>query len=44
MIAASLTSLKNISKLKQKGLVQRIGPDKCGHWEADFTPEQREKL
>ena len=23
----------NISKLKQKGLLQRVGPDKGGHWE-----------
>ncbi len=23
---------KNIAKLKLKGLIQRIGPDKSGHW------------
>ncbi|OGJ22329.1 hypothetical protein A3K73_03795 [Candidatus Pacearchaeota archaeon RBG_13_36_9] len=25
--------LENISKLKQKGLLKRIGPDKGGHWD-----------
>ena len=24
---------ENISKLKDKGLIKRIGPDKGGHWE-----------
>ena len=24
---------ENISKLKQKGLLKRVGPDKGGHWE-----------
>ena len=24
---------KNISSLKKKGLLKRIGPDKGGHWE-----------
>jgi len=24
---------ENIKKLKQKGLIERIGPDKGGHWE-----------
>jgi len=23
----------NIAKLKQKGMIKRIGPDKGGHWE-----------
>ncbi len=27
------TIKKNVEKLKQKGILQRIGPDKGGHWE-----------
>ncbi len=25
---------KHLSKLKEKGIIKRIGPDKGGHWEA----------
>ena len=33
-IGISTTAIdKNISKLKQKGLLKRIGPAKGGHWE-----------
>ena len=24
---------KNIRKLKEKGIIRRVGPDKGGHWE-----------
>jgi ATP-dependent DNA helicase RecG len=24
---------KNLTKLKQKGILRRVGPDKGGHWE-----------
>ena len=34
MIGISTTAIdKNIIILKKKGLLQRIGPDKGGHWE-----------
>ena len=33
-IGISTTAIdKNISQLKKKGLLRRIGPDKGGHWE-----------
>ncbi len=33
-LSISLTAAENnISKLKQKGLLKRIGPDKGGYWE-----------
>ena len=30
---------ENISKLKQKGIIKRIGPAKGGHWEITNKPE-----
>jgi ATP-dependent DNA helicase RecG len=27
---------KNLSKLKEKGVIKRIGPDKGGHWDVGF--------
>jgi ATP-dependent DNA helicase RecG len=33
IIGISLRKIKeNISKLKDKGLLERVGPDKGGHW------------
>jgi ATP-dependent DNA helicase RecG len=33
-VAISTTAIdKNISQLKKKGLLKRVGPDKGGHWE-----------
>jgi ATP-dependent DNA helicase RecG len=33
-IGISTTAInKNIEKLKEKGLIKRIGPDKGGYWE-----------
>ncbi len=33
-VGISTTAIdKNINKLKDKGLLKRIGPDKGGHWE-----------
>jgi ATP-dependent DNA helicase RecG len=29
----------NISKLKAKGLIERVGPDKGGHWKI-ITPKK----
>ena len=32
----STTAIENnITKLKEKGILQRIGPDKSGYWEVD---------
>jgi ATP-dependent DNA helicase RecG len=30
----SRTVEKHLSKLKEKGVLKRVGPDKGGHWEA----------
>jgi ATP-dependent DNA helicase RecG len=33
-IGISTTAIdKNLTKLKQKGILRRVGPDKGGHWE-----------
>lgn len=33
-ISLSITAVENnIKKLKEKGIIQRIGPDKGGYWE-----------
>ncbi|MFZ2357597.1 MAG: hypothetical protein WAW67_07265, partial [Candidatus Omnitrophota bacterium] len=31
----------NISKLKEKGIIKRIGPDKGGHWFVSNSPEKK---
>jgi ATP-dependent DNA helicase RecG len=34
VIGISTTAVgKNIAKLKKKGVIRRVGPDKGGHWE-----------
>ncbi|MEW6086837.1 MAG: winged helix-turn-helix transcriptional regulator [bacterium] len=33
----------NINKLKEKGLIKRVGPDKGGHWLVLSLPEGRDK-
>lgn len=33
-IGISVTAIENnLAKLKKKGLIKRVGPDKGGHWE-----------
>jgi ATP-dependent DNA helicase RecG len=33
-VGISTTAIyKNLSKLKRKGVIRRVGPDKGGHWE-----------
>jgi ATP-dependent DNA helicase RecG len=38
-IGISTTAIdKNLTTLKQKGILRRVGPDKGGHWEVVHTP------
>lgn len=32
---------KNIIQLKKEGLLERIGPDKGGHWEVNLSSDQK---
>ena len=36
MVISENNIKENLAKLKKKGLLKRIGPDKGGHWE--FQP------